>query len=244
MNIIITMAGMGQRFYDAGYDKPKFMLEAHGKSLFELSMLSLTDFYDKAENWVFIVREECKAVDFIKSECKKLGIEKMAIIELDYLTDGQATTCLLGLEKCEDDKEIVIYNIDTYVKEGTMKYADIKGDGFIPCFNAPGEHWSFVKTDENNKAIEIAEKRKISDNCTLGLYYFSSAKLYKELYETYYSKVENLVNGEKYIAPLYNYMVKINLDVYISNIDKKDVFVLGTPKEYTDYLESARDTNV
>ncbi len=237
MNIIITMAGMGQRFYDAGYDKPKFMLEAGGKSLFELSMLSLTDFYPKAENWVFIVRKECDAINFIKSECKKLGIENIKIIELDYLTDGQATTCLLGLEECDESKEIVIYNIDTYVREGAMKVADVKGDGFIPCFKAEGEHWSFVKVDENNKATDIAEKRKISDNCTLGLYYFSSGKLYKEIYEDYYSHEENLVKGEKYVAPLYNYMVEKGMDVYISDVDVNDVFVLGTPKEYEDYLE-------
>lgn len=237
MNIIITMAGMGQRFYDAGYDKPKFMLEAHGQTLFELSMLSLTDFYDKANKWVFIVRKECEAVEFIYSECVKLNIKNYEIIELDYLTDGQATTCLLGLENCNEDEEVVIYNIDTYVKEGTMKYSDIKGDGFIPCFNAEGKHWSFVRTDSENKALEVVEKRKISDNCTLGLYYFSSAKLYKDLYDSYYSIEENLVNGEKYIAPLYNFMIEKGMDVYISNIDASNVFVLGTPKEYTDYLK-------
>ena len=44
MQMIITMAGLGTRFRKAGYDCPKYMIEARGKTLFEWSMDSLLDF--------------------------------------------------------------------------------------------------------------------------------------------------------------------------------------------------------
>ena len=53
-----------------------------------------------------------------------------------------------------------------------IKYKDICGDGFIPCFKAEGTHWSFVKLNDTGKAVEVREKERISDNCTIGLYYF------------------------------------------------------------------------
>ncbi|EOA0230274.1 capsular biosynthesis protein, partial [Escherichia coli] len=35
--IVIPMAGLSSRFKKAGYVKPKYMLEAHGKTLFSHS---------------------------------------------------------------------------------------------------------------------------------------------------------------------------------------------------------------
>ena len=96
----------------------------------------------------------------------------MKIVELDHMTDGQATTCMLAIPYCDEDDSIMVYNIDTYVESNEMKYANISGDGHIPCFHADGDHWSFVKLDSNGKAVEVREKKRISDNCTLGAYYF------------------------------------------------------------------------
>ena len=41
MTVIITMAGLGSRFRKAGYNCPKYMIEAKGKTLFDWSMDSL-----------------------------------------------------------------------------------------------------------------------------------------------------------------------------------------------------------
>lgn len=236
MNIIITMAGFGTRFKKAGYDCPKYMIEAKGKTLFEWSMDSLMDYNAHVDRYIFVVRKEDDSSEFIKSQCEKYSINDIKIIELEKPTDGQATTCLLALSECDDDSSILIYNIDTYVEPYEMKYNDLLGEGHIPCFNANGDHWSFVKTDNNGKVIEVREKKRISDNCSLGAYYFSSAKLYKSIYSSFYSSDENMVNNEKYIAPLYNYMINNNHSVTMSLIDKEKVHVLGTPEELESFL--------
>lgn len=231
MNVIITMAGLGSRFRKAGYNCPKYMIEAKGKTLFEWSMDSLIGYNNHVSKYIFVVRKEDQTENFIKEKMKKYGINNVEVIGIDYLTDGQATTCMLAIPYCNEKEPIMVYNIDTYVEPNEMKYEAISGDGHIPCFYAEGDHWSFAKQDENGKVTEVREKVRISDNCTLGAYYFSSARLYKNLYEEYYKDDSKLEKNEKYIAPLYNFMIEKGMSVTISVVDEQKVHVLGTPEE-------------
>ena len=232
MNIIITMAGLGSRFRKAGYTVPKYKVEVKGKNLFQWSMLSLEDFNIKENvKYIFVVRKEDDSKEFILDEMKKNNIEDVNIIELDELTDGQATSALLAKKYWAEDEEMIVYNIDTYVEPNVIKYSDIQGDGFIPCFRAEGDHWSFVKLDENGNAVEVREKQRISEYCTIGLYYFKSCKLYEKMYQEYYRDDTHLEKNEKYIAPIYNYMIDKGMKVRISDIPLEKVHVLGTPEE-------------
>ena len=237
MTMIITMAGAGSRFYKAGFHCPKYMIDAKGKSLFEWSMDSLTGSNRYVDKYVFVTQKEHKSADFIKEKCAKYGISNIEVVELDRMTDGQATTCMYAIPYCDPDSAVMVYNIDTYVEPYELKYEDIRGDGHIPCFHAEGSHWSFAKLDEDGNVIEVREKVRISDNCTLGAYYFSAAKLYKELYEEYYADDSRIEKTEKYIAPLYNLMIEKGMPVSISIVDEKKVHVLGTPEELQVFLD-------
>lgn len=237
ITVIITMAGVGSRFQNAGYTVPKYMIEAKGKTLFDWSMDSLLDYNSHVDKYIFVVRKEDNAATFITRHCKVYGIKQVEILEIEHMTDGQATTCMLALPYCKPDNPILVYNIDTYVEPYEMKYADICGEGHIPCFSGDGDHWSFVKLNNEGKAVEVREKKRISDNCTLGAYYFSSAELYKQLYNEYYLENCNIEKNEKYIAPLYNYMIQKGLSITISSINKDKVHVLGTPEELAEFLK-------
>ncbi|MEY8337963.1 glycosyltransferase family 2 protein [Lachnospiraceae bacterium 62-35] len=237
ITIIITMAGLGTRFRKAGYNCPKYMIEAKGKTLFEWAMDSLIGYSKHVSKYIFVVRTEDNSSDFIREHCAKRGIYNVDLVELDYVTDGQATSCMLAMPYCSPDDAIMVYNIDTYVEPYEMKYEDISSDGYIPCFHANGSHWSFVKLGEDGSAVEVKEKTRISDNCTLGAYYFSSAKLYEDLYKEYYLDNDSVNGNEKYIAPLYNLMINKGIRVTISIVDAKKVHVLGTPEELQVFLD-------
>ena len=88
MTIVITMAGLGSRFRKVGYTVPKYMIEAHGKTLFEWSMESLEGFDCKNNRCIFIVRKEDDASGFITETCARLGIHDVKVVEIDYLTIG------------------------------------------------------------------------------------------------------------------------------------------------------------
>lgn len=233
IDVVITMGGLGSRFRKMGYNVPKYMIEAKGKSLFEWSLLSLEGYKKDVNQYIFIALKD-RQVDvekFVCEQCKKMKISNYHLILLEKLTDGQATTAYLAKKYWDSSNALLIYNIDTYVESGEMHSEELKGDGYIPCFQAEGNHWSFVRLDEKQKVVEIKEKQRISQYCTLGAYYFSTCELYQQLYEEYYNGVDNLVNGEKYVAPLYDYLLKKGGEIYISDINPSKVHVLGTPEE-------------
>lgn len=239
IDVVITMGGLGSRFRKEGYTVPKYMIEAKGKTLFEWSMISLDGYKKDVNQYIFIAMKE-EGIDmegFIKEKCQELEIDNYHLILLDYLTDGQATTATLAEKYWNKEHALLIYNIDTYVEPGQMNSEELKGDGFIPCFKAEGDHWSFVRLDEQERVVEIKEKQRISDHCTLGAYYFKTCGLYKKLYDEYYSEEKNLVKGEKYVAPLYDYLLSKGGEIYISDIAPERVHVLGTPEELQFFLE-------
>lgn len=241
IDIVITMGGLGSRFRKIGYTVPKYMITAKGKTLFEWSMISLEGYRKDVNQYIFIAMmdKENDVQAFIDEKCALLGIHNYHVILLDYLTDGQATTAKLASQYWNLDHALLIYNIDTYVEAGEMNSDELKGDGFIPCFKGEGDHWSFVRLDDSGKVVEIKEKKKISEYCTLGAYYFKTCALYEELYNEYYGQPRELVNGEKYVAPLYDYLLSKGGEIYISDINPEKVHVLGTPEELSEFMALA-----
>ncbi len=239
INIVVTMGGLGERFRRVGYQMPKYMIHAKGKTLFEWSLESLSGFKNETGKYFFIAKEDEKedVRAFISDRCRVLGLDRYEVIVIDYLTAGQAATAMLAAKYWEKDSPLLIYNIDTYVEAGQMKGSDLCGDGFLPCFCGEGEHWSFVRTDAQGRAVEVREKQRISKQYSLGAYYFKSCSLYEQLYREYYGSPQNRVNGEEYVAPLYNYLLEKGGEVRICEISPQKVHVLGTPEELEIFLE-------
>jgi choline kinase len=230
VNIVITMAGFGSRFRDAGYDVPKYAIEARGKSLFAWSMDSLRNFFPACEKMIFVVRGEENAGPFIESELARFGSLTPDIVSLDRATDGQATSALEASAVWSLDSPLLIYNIDTHVDPNFLKPEMIKGDGWIPCVRVPGDHWSFVRLNAEGDAVEVREKRRISDLASIGLYWFASARLFETSYQAYYQD-DHPDLPERYIAPIYNVPIRNGLRVTSSEVPVNAMTPLGTPDE-------------
>jgi hypothetical protein len=231
---IITMAGMGLRFRQAGFDCPKFQIVVRGRTLFAWSMESLRSFIDAEAKFVFLARRADDAVPFIRAEAARLGIEQFAVTELDAMTDGQASTALLAAGSlAEGDGPVLVYNIDTHVDPAFLPASAVRGDGWIPCFPGIGSAWSFARADEDGRVEEVREKVRISDHATVGLYWFSSFGLYRSAYERLYGGGGRSAPeaGERYIAPLYNELIASRHPVYVHLMPAHAVVPLGTPAE-------------
>lgn len=227
------MAGFGSRFKERGYTAEKYEIIVNGRTLFDWSLSSLQSFIESGAMLLFIVRKEQNATQFIDDSCKKLQIHRYRIIELLEATDGQASTALkAGPALLNKHEPFSVYNIDTYITPGTLQESIVTGDGWIPCFNALGNHWSFVEADQTHKAIRVEEKNRISSHATVGFYYFKSFSLFAKAVDDYYRDKSNLRHTkEKYIAPVYNQMILEGKEVNISIIPSESVHCLGTPDE-------------
>ena len=103
-------------------------------------------------------------------------------------------------------------------------------DASMPVFNAEGDHWSFGQPDPTNPimAIAIAEKKRISNLASIGLYGFKSMKQFHKLAERHLN-VGEAVNGEHYIAPMLQNLISEGKQVSLPRI--KGVSLYGTPME-------------
>lgn len=240
--IVLPMAGLSQRFFKAGYTVPKYMLDLHGRTVFAHAAGSFSGLFGQ-EEFLFICRDVYDTPDFIRSECRKMGLPENScrIVALDAETAGQAETVAAGLNAARvgDAEPLTIFNIDT-IREGfhhpeTIDRATV--DGYLEVFPGDGTHWSFVRPDDTDpqacRAAEVAEKVRISNLCSTGLYHFRTAGLFRDLYaEIATRNPAELQGGERYIAPLYNIAIQRGLDIRYSPIAPGEVRFCGTPDEY------------
>ena len=238
MNIVITMAGRGSRFTQVGYTMPKYEIMAHGRSLFDWSMLSLQQFLVPGVRVIFVCLAENNSAPYVRARCAALGLADVHIVELDELTDGQATSAWVTRDLWRAGEALMIYNIDTFVHPRALAPAMIRSDadGWIACFKAAGTHWSFVRLGEDGWAVDVAEKERIADNASIGLYWFARAGDYAAAYESWFADAANLVRGERYVAPLYRQLLKDGKRIAISDLAPADVQVLGTPAELDAFI--------
>lgn len=239
---VFAMAGLSSRFSRAGYTRPKFELVAHGHTLFEHSVIGFRSYFER-ERFTFVTLASYRAYDFIAARCREMGlpVANTVIIELDTPTDGQAETVAIGIDRSrtEDGEPITIFNIDTFRPDfhHPITFDFSKVDGYLETFEAAGDHWSFVRSvddiDPDLRVVEVAEKKRISRHCSTGLYYFRTARLFRQAFETTRNiDSRQLQAGERFVAPLYNILIQEGRDIRYAPIRPDQIIQCGTPEEY------------
>ncbi len=240
MIFVIPMAGHGSRFIKEGYTLPKYMIETHGKTLFEYSLESLP--IEIANKLIFICLKKHES-DFNISQFinKKIDHPAIEIIFLDKVTRGQAETVYMVKDQINYDDELLIYNIDTYFKSSTLKSilldTNQKKDGVLGTFidQSNDEKWSFAQVDARGIVTKTTEKEKISNYALTGLYHFTKARDFLNIAKKWIEE-EKTVRDEFYIAPMYNDLI-LKGEQFV--LDEVDEFIpLGTPAEVKQFESS------
>lgn len=234
--IMIPMAGLSSRFTTAGYKLPKYMLEVHGKTLFEWSLISFAKYFD-SELFIIVILKNVANKQFASQKAKDLGILNYKIIAVDP-TEGQAHSVYLGLMgvACELlAQPITIFNIDTIRLGYTLPALPQSTQGYLEVFRGEGSNWSYVKPefDGSTKVVEVAEKNPISDLACTGIYYFAQATDFIQAYEYgLNTPLNDIAHKERYVAPLYNYLISNGKDIRYNIVDKSQIIFCGVPDEY------------
>ena len=226
--IIIPMAGGSSRFFKAGFDKPKYMLELWGRTLFENCIRTFESYFDN-EEFIFIINESLTQASDVKKLVTLLRIQNFRIISVNYLTRGQADTVYLATAEYSNDEPVLIFNIDT-ILIGWEKANEVYGQNYLDVFLGSGLNWSNVELDKNQKVTRVTEKKQSSNYCCVGLYSFESAGLYNEIFLKSASMISE--DEELYVAPLYNYIIESNQIVEMRLLDRSKIIFSGTPDEY------------
>ena len=232
LNVLIPMAGAGSRFAQQGYTFPKPLIEVNGKPMIEVVVKNL----NIDANYIFIVQQEHYEkynlkylLNLIAPDCK--------IVQVNGMTEGAACTTLLAKEYINNDNPLVIANSDQYVEwnsnECMYAFSADSIDGGILTFKAHHPKWSYARVGDDGFVCEVAEKRVISEDATVGIYYWKKGSDYVHYAEQMIDK--NIrVNNEFYVCPVFNEAINEGKKIRIKSIES--MWGIGTPEDLNHFL--------
>lgn len=181
---------------------------------------------------IFLIhKDDIKSNQFLSLLSKSYKF-KIRIISIPNVTRGQAETVLKAKELINNYNKLLVFNADTFFISKNLSEIlhNQRIDGAIAVFidNTYTEKYSFVKVDKKFNVTEVAEKKRISNLASNGLYYFKYGKDFVKYAEDMISKNET-VRNEFYVIPLYNKMLQDGKRVKAFVVDEN--WILGTPEE-------------
>jgi dTDP-glucose pyrophosphorylase len=244
LNILLPIAGRGQRFKDVGYDKPKPLIDVMGKPMVVRAVdnfLGTNIFSRQDMRWTFICLKSL--MDEYGQELKdEIGPLDKQFITVDKTTEGAACTALLAKEYINNDDELVISDCDHLTLD--PDYFDIaldlfkrrNVDGGIFCFWNDSPKWSYLRISDG-LVKEVVEKQVVSNFANTGTYYFRRGRDFVEAAERMISNNVR-VNNEFYIAPCYNQLIIDGKKIMPYFVNQ--MVPLGTPVDLKTYVNSIK----
>lgn len=233
LNILVPMAGRGSRFSSAGYLAPKPLLSVHGRSMIEVVIDNLRP--SRPHRFIFICQQAHLDDHVLEPVLRRAGPDT-EIIGIHGVTEGAACTTLLAAAHIASAAPLMIANCDQYVAVNIDHYLaamDEGGhDGYLMTMSAHDPKWSYARKDALGRVVEVVEKQVVSDEATTGIYNFRHGRDYVAAARRMIT-ANDRTNGEFYVAPAYNYLVRDGQRVGTMNIgpDSSAMFGLGVPED-------------
>ena len=231
INIVIPMAGEGSRFAKEGFHLPKPLIPVDGRTMIECAVETL----GINGSYHFMVREEHKDQydldGLLQSVCSNCNI-----IEVESLTNGPAETALLAKPYINNNSPLIIANCDQVLNWSWPEFIMMMGqaDGGILTYEDDDPKSSYIEV-EDGLVIRTEEKEVISNDATVGIYYFARGSDYVKYAERMIEKNIRAKN-EFYVSLVYNEMIEDGLKILPYDVTD-NVWLIGTPRDLQLYQE-------
>ena len=231
MNILIPMAGLGSRFPEEKF-KTKPLIEINSIPMIIRAVESL----DLDGDHLFVIRKSEFSAE-IKLVIKNIK-KKTNVIEINYQTSGPAETALLFSDLIDLDKELVIANCDQIMEWNSDNFLHNvrQYDGAVVTYYATTDKNSYARLNKAGEVAEIREKEVISSTSLNGIHYWKRGSDFVKSANEMMHANDRSKNGEFYIGPSYNYMIKNGLRVGIFHITSEMHHAVGDPEDLLKFL--------
>lgn len=240
MNILFLLAGRASRFKEEGYPVPKPLIDVRGKSMVRWAHESLS--FLPRQKVIFVCLRDQEEHYGISSHLKSVGGKNTVVLFTTGVTEGAAVSALLARDLINTEEELVISNGDQYFTshafEEEVARRDTRVSGIIATFESTHPRWSFAKVNEKSMVTEVAEKVPISNNATVGVYYFRQGKDFIWAAEEMIRK-DIRRNNEFYICPVYNEL--LGRGDKIKAVKSDSMWSLGTPEDVLYFRKYYKD---
>lgn len=233
INIVIPLAGNGNRFSQSQY-LPKPLINVNGEPMIVRAIKSL-DLQDA--QWHFVIRQD-QYTNTVKEVITRT-VNNPKFIEIDKTTEGPACSVLLFKEFINSDDELITANCDQIMEwNSRLFFHNVRlYDGAVVTYYSDTDKNSYVKLDRSGRAIQFAEKEVISNISLNGIHYWKKGKDFVESAEEMIAENDRAPNGEFYIAPTYNYMIKTGKNIGIYHIPNEQHHAVGVPVDLERFLK-------
>ena len=236
MKGLILFSGDDKAFKESGYLYPKNLTEINGTPMIENVLKGFESIITMRQNEID---------KYHTSQVARLLYPQAKIVSVPNIAQGAACAVLLAASDIDNDEELVVMNGDIIIEQQLMPAIDDfrkrNLDGGAITIESVHPRWSFVKCDENGYMIEAAEKRPISKNATVGIYYYRHGKDYVEAAKNMIRK-DACVNGIFYICPAFNELILMQKKLGIYMIDRHNYYSLANPVGVEAYLKHLEDS--
>lgn len=233
VNIVIPMAGLGSRFPRDKYYLPKPLIDVNGRPMITRALESL----DIDGQYHFILRND----EFLKitKDVISKTVKNPNFVIVDQTTEGPACSVLLFKEFINNDDELVTANCDQIMEwSSKLFFHNVRlYDGAVVTYYSDTDKNSYVKLDRQGRAIQFAEKEVISNISLNGIHYWKKGSDFVESAESMMAADDRAPNGEFYIAPTYNYMIRAGKEIGIFHIPIEQHHAVGVPIDLERFLK-------
>lgn len=227
------MAGLGSRFPRDKYYLPKPLIDVNGRPMITRALESL----DIDGQYHFILRND----EFLKitKDVISKTVKNPNFVIVDQTTEGPACSVLLFKEFINNDDELVTANCDQIMEwSSKLFFHNVRlYDGAVVTYYSDTDKNSYVKLDRQGRAIQFAEKEVISNISLNGIHYWKKGSDFVASAESMMTANDRAPNGEFYIAPTYNYMIRAGKEIGIFHIPIEQHHAVGVPIDLERFLK-------
>jgi NDP-sugar pyrophosphorylase family protein len=247
--LMIPMVGLGSRFKNEGYEIPKPLIKVSNKPMAIQALLDLP----RTDVQKFIFRENMDRVDELKKELI-YSSSNPKFTELNYMTDGQASTCIAGSNNLDLNKPITIAACDNGMIYDSKLLKSLMDSnkvdvivwvarGYPGAIRSP-KMYGWIDAEENGKIKSVSVKTPLSrpstDPVVVGTFTFKKLNDFVISVKKMKNR-EGKVNGEYYVDSAINDAISLGLRCFIFEIDQ--YICWGTPNDLRtfEYWQSCFD---
>lgn len=252
--LILPMAGLGQRFVDAGYEVPKPLIPVSGQPMVAQAANDLPP----TDHQVFVLRDDMPGFEDVSAELKSRYPNSMVEV-LDGVTEGQACTARIGLEAAEREfgnvaDPVTIAACDNGALYDNEAFAALLAEdevdivvwavrGYANAARRP-EMFGWIEVDTDGWINSISVKKPLDDPSrdpiVLGTFTFRRASDFLRAADRLIAR-DGRVNGEFYIDDCINDAIELGLRCRVFEVDS--YLCWGTPNDLRtfEYWQSCFD---
>ncbi len=244
--IVVPMAGQGQRFADAGYALPKPLIPVAGVPMVVRAVLDLP----KASRVVLLVRTEHMEKHGL-DRAIKAHLPHAVVVPVERLTEGQACTVALAAPHLDPAAPVIVAACDNthlYDRERlARRMADPAVEALVwtyrgePRVQIKPTSYGWCRID-GDRLLQVSCKVPISqdpvrDHAVSGFFSFRRADAMLDAIARM-EKAGTRVNNEFYMDTVPNVLIADGRRVEVFEVEK--YIGWGTPADYEDWLKWER----